>query len=624
MDWIQRIWKKRIINYFSKRNNLGSKRGFTLIELILVISISSIVLGAAYTSIQSVSRLSARQGSQINNQNDTRIIMNYLSKDLQGLQGTSTPQVGTDGVTLYTIGSAKYYKVMKGSIAGRYVMNIFRQAPGQGDVLVMESVLDSGLAIVNPSPTKPYYDITITLIDKFNKDNIQHFQISNRTGIVASSVSLKTDTPMIDTVFAGDNIVTGSSEANAIITIKKGSTTIGTGTTDENGDYTVTLSSTAIVNDVLYVTALAPGKNISDTASTTVVLASNKRILVSPQTLYESSNNDGRLSPNTITVTNNGGGGTFKDLSANGNVFVSGLPSGLSFTLSQIGNNQFTINITGSALANDVINNTNITVTVKSSGFSGNSAHDIDSVSDPIYISFLDTTSYSVWQNCVVMVENLQLNNGPVINAPTATIVVNNNNSSPLTTSGGTANITASNLYVKGNVKLTDGTIGSTSYSTNTYIKGDVNFNWGTNIYPNFYYMGNLYFPQWMNQVTGTKVSDIVIPIEAVPSLLADSFYTQKGFTSDSITRNGMKHLSSGSYTFTNSNLSYSNVNVVSKSDILLNSGYTISGILFAPNGTVTITGGATFKGIIVAKNLVMNGGTTVQFQPFNILDLPF
>jgi len=87
----------------------------------------------------------------------------------------------------------------------------------------------------------------------------------------------KTEQPLVTgTVRAGDTMISGTAEAGATVSVKRSGTEIGAATTDGNtGDYTVTLIDGVILakDEVLSITAVAPGKTESNVSSITVVEA---------------------------------------------------------------------------------------------------------------------------------------------------------------------------------------------------------------------------------------------------------------------------------------------------------------------------------------------------------------
>lgn len=74
------------------------------------------------------------------------------------------------------------------------------------------------------------------------------------------------------TVRVKDTTISGTAEAGATVSIKKGETVIGTGIVDENGAFTLTINSevSLALNDELFATTIVPGKSISNAVSITV------------------------------------------------------------------------------------------------------------------------------------------------------------------------------------------------------------------------------------------------------------------------------------------------------------------------------------------------------------------
>ncbi|KGK89117.1 hypothetical protein DP73_11150 [Desulfosporosinus sp. HMP52] len=100
---------------------------------------------------------------------------------------------------------------------------------------------------------------------------------SNATSITVSvALGQTAQLAVTGTVRAGDTAISGTTEAGAMVSVKRSGTEIGTATADgTTGAYTVTLNSgvTLVEAEVLSLTATAPGKTESNAVSVTVAAA---------------------------------------------------------------------------------------------------------------------------------------------------------------------------------------------------------------------------------------------------------------------------------------------------------------------------------------------------------------
>lgn len=254
---------------------------------------------------------------------------------------------------------------------------------------------------------------------------------------------------------------------------------------------------------------------------------------------------------------------------------------------------------------------------------------------------------------------------GSTVSGPDATTILRNN----LNISGSSLQaITTKNIYVDGNVTLDKGAgIGKTDNSSSIYITGNCTVTGTGSLYGNtiidglltvsspklrgniyvdgnikvlggsyndfinmpvqLYYTGNLFLPKFFGTINAAKVAsvqDIVFPDITLPPLQKADWYAEKGYTSTTASKSGMRYYG-GSFTFEyNNGNTFNDVIIVSKQNITISGDKHVTGILFAPNGDVLIDKGSTFEGLIIAKKTSVSGNSHVTFQTANIEDLPF
>lgn len=233
------------------------------------------------------------------------------------------------------------------------------------------------------------------------------------------------------------------------------------------------------------------------------------------------------------------------------------------------------------------------------------------------------------WENYVLMTTKLTCKGSSNINAPEATIVVKDSPEDfEIKLSGGPSNgIIAKRMYTDQNINLIGSAIlGTINNPGSFYIDGNVKLNGSAYIHGELYYTGNLKIPHWIN-ISDNKVANIDFPDISMPSLKTKGWYTERGFTSNTETKDNMKYFGD-SYTFQSWNSPwndiFSDVVIVSKKNITLSGDVDASGILFAPNGKVTITGSSSFEGIVIAKEIHLSGNVYIKYKSYDLNNLPF
>lgn len=233
---------------------------------------------------------------------------------------------------------------------------------------------------------------------------------------------------------------------------------------------------------------------------------------------------------------------------------------------------------------------------------------------------------------------------------------------------GGLQYIATKKIYINGNLSLDNGAgIGKTDYTSSIYIKGSCTVDGDSRLYGNtviegnlkvsnpklngniyvdgnfeiiggsyedfkkmavhIYYTGTLKKPDYYGSIQATKVAsveDIIFPNIDIPPMKPDSWYAEKGYTSNATLRNNMKFIGANLNFKDWGNNTFTNVVIASKGDISLKGNVHVSGILFAPNGQVLIDGSSTFKGLIIANETNVTGDAHVTFEAVGITELPF
>ena len=147
------------------------------------------------------------------------------------------------------------------------------------DVAVTSVITNSsGTAVTNGNLSAGTYTVTYTAAGY--EDVTQTLVVSDPADITAP------DAPVVGSVTGNSTngyTVTGTAEPNSTITIKNNNgDTVGTGTTDGSGNYTVTLPGSVGSNAPLNVTATDSSGNVSDPTSATTPADPVSPVLVAP------------------------------------------------------------------------------------------------------------------------------------------------------------------------------------------------------------------------------------------------------------------------------------------------------------------------------------------------------
>lgn len=232
----------------------------------------------------------------------------------------------------------------------------------------------------------------------------------------------------------------------------------------------------------------------------------------------------------------------------------------------------------------------------------------------------------------------------------------------PVNMDGGSASFGSQNnpgtIYINGNLDLWNGTrnvygdvrvngnfrLKDANMKGNVYVDGDLILGWTPQIDKNIYYTGNLITPDNYDSSLLSKCKKVSsvekweVPVREIElrdnSWYISNGYEVKGNTISTAPDNAKwlvdnyKYLEWPKWDVNDGHLS--NVVIVSKGDIEINTATSFSGALIAPNGIVRLTqGGTTFNGVIISKNgiLFSGGGSTINLKAiqelFSEKDIP-
>lgn len=192
--------KAKIIDALHRLKKSRSKKGLTLVEVLIAMAIFSLVIGAGYSTMYSVTTTFNKRSGQVRAQNDLRLAMYWLTKDLEG----TTPDKMISGVDpiLYNINGIVYKRVESGNVGARKTYNIVRESASDGNITLIESVAPQDGFKILPNVNENYYSVNIVNIDRFNNDRSTELKISRKNaGVVSQSTKIAGRT-------AGDGTIT--------------------------------------------------------------------------------------------------------------------------------------------------------------------------------------------------------------------------------------------------------------------------------------------------------------------------------------------------------------------------------------------------------------------------------
>lgn len=173
------------VNYFSIIcsgiiKSYKDKKGFTLIELIIAIAISGMLIAAAYTTVNSITKQFDTRSGQVRTQNDLRLALHWLTQDLQDV----SPDKVIEGIDpLYDINGVKYRAVENNKPGSKNSFDIVRESAADGKITLIESVAEEDGFIINLNISESYYKVNIINVDRYNKDKTTEFIIHRRGNV---------------------------------------------------------------------------------------------------------------------------------------------------------------------------------------------------------------------------------------------------------------------------------------------------------------------------------------------------------------------------------------------------------------------------------------------------------
>lgn len=169
----------------NKKNN----KGFTLIELIIAISIMSIVLALGYNIINKSTFFTSSQQNITNNQSVANLVNLYLSKDIEESKDISSKEEIDGNTYKYVItdnaNDSIEYQVTLASKNGKKVYSLLRTYGSSSVEIVSNQMRSNEEPFIIKSNDNGTYEVSI-YYNENNKAKMYSFDISSRLSVAGS------------------------------------------------------------------------------------------------------------------------------------------------------------------------------------------------------------------------------------------------------------------------------------------------------------------------------------------------------------------------------------------------------------------------------------------------------
>ena len=165
----------------NKKNNNNNK-GFTLVELIIAMSILSIVLTIGYNIINKSSSVINLQQYITQNQSVANLVNTYISKDIEESKSVSEKEQINDNIYIYTItkgNNSLEYKIELGNKNGNKIYNLIRNDGDSSIEIISNQIRESNEPFLISLKNNKMYEIKI-LYSENNKFKEYSFNVTSR------------------------------------------------------------------------------------------------------------------------------------------------------------------------------------------------------------------------------------------------------------------------------------------------------------------------------------------------------------------------------------------------------------------------------------------------------------
>lgn len=591
------------------------KKGFTLIELIIAVSIFSLVILTTVSIINYMPKLAKKESGQFTERTYVRAALSDITATVQN---SKTVAIGTEiEFTLPDNSSIKY------EFSNGIVNKVVSSESGTSVYRLIESIAD--FSIIPESDN--LFEVYIKTLGESKEYN---FKVDRRRGdgvVTNAEIStIEPDRAVFDKNTASwhDVDIILELNGNSLLGLRNDSHLLISG-----DNYSIDGSTVTIAKE--YLASLSNGKaRIVFDVSTGIdpvleieIIDTRENIKITGYS-YEDDiirmeypdNNTVSPVDNTWTllITN----GTVADDVSAEDLSITGLPQGLTASAAKQAGNRIMVTLTGRTVA-PVSESMDVSIKVLASAVKEEGAID----SDNIGVIILSGASYASPEHNLVFTNELVINNSVYVKGD---IVIGRNSDMAYIHNNSTIE---GFVYVDSSITVSNNaTFGSPSKKTKIFVDGSAIFRNNAVIYGDLYYRDTFEAGNNVN-ITGQALRRAVeIPDVNLPELMPDQWYIDKGYTvvpssgaKVNLKDNG-KYLFMGSYTFDNDITGLDNVIIVGKKNLTFKNRFSGSGIVFAPNGEIIFENKCDFIGSTVSRSTVLNNQTSLIFKRYT--ELPY
>lgn len=259
---------------------LKNNRGFTLIEMIIVIAIAGIVFSIGYTVINKSNSSMNENKITYEGQQSIKIINKYLTKDLEECKNIVINGVPSNNIGEYSIslesndGSNPKYLVKTYKYKGKLGYQIIREVNGTNLGLVENLIISSDENIIPFQILKSgnIYEVRVCYEDN-NKTKNYNFKVSSRySEVILKEIYETPENPEVDKDMLGQNgFIRFKFNENTA------STSIGSSKPTSDGTYTTYVEKKLNnINNIIKTTATISPNNNNGKCSTEINSNNNK------------------------------------------------------------------------------------------------------------------------------------------------------------------------------------------------------------------------------------------------------------------------------------------------------------------------------------------------------------
>ncbi|HYF82827.1 MAG TPA: X2-like carbohydrate binding domain-containing protein [Clostridia bacterium] len=591
-----------------RESSIYNKKGFTLLELLIAVSIFGIILVMTFSIINYVPKLAKTESSQYSERTDVRRALTEITGTIQNASTITFPSIE------FTMPSGEEISY---EYNGKNVNKIVNGTPYK----LMESVDEFEITAeedhlfnihIKTSKEGKDYDFKVERRrDGSTKSDAEISTISPATAVFDKknpqviSITLNLNGNELNNLWNGLNKLTLNTDysiSESVVTLKEGY---------------LKAQSIGIINirfDVSNGVDPELSVEIKDTSAYIKIEGNSYEDDLARMNYPGNLQIDPFDNTWVLTVTN----GTLASVIDKDDLKITELPYGIKVTAAKVKNeNKILITLSDSASA-PVTTTKSVEIIILGSAV-GTSA----SNSDPIKVFLLPGASYAPPEHNLMFTNDFIINSKSTIEGD---VVIGRGKT--LTAINSKCDIYGY-LYVDSSLTVNSSfTVGKRLKKKKLFVKGTVDIESDTTINGDLFYRDTLITNSKLTVKGVAEQRAVEIPEVSIPKPRPEQWYKDNGYTiinnsgtTVNLVDNG-KYYFKDNYWFNSPNTGFDNVTIVGMSNITINSNFFGSGILFTPYGKIVINSSTDFEGMCVSQVIDIESNTELKFKRYT--ELPF